>query len=113
MTEARRDVFQGIADPTRRQILSLIAEQPLHLNAIADHFPISRPAVSQHIRILTECGLITVEQQGRQRYCSPELDTLNQVADWIEPFRELWEARFGQLDHLLDEMQSKPDKTAS
>ena len=87
----RRDVFQAIADPTRREIINLIAHQSLNLNAIADNFDVSRPAISQHIKILTECGLIVIKKQGRERFCEAKLKPLNQVADWIEPFRKLWD----------------------
>ena len=109
--QIRRDVFQAIADPTRRSILSLVAHQALNLNAIAENFGVSRPAVSQHIKILTECGLIVMKQCGRERYCEVQLEKLSEVADWMEPLRKLWEHRFGKLDDLLTEMQgSKTDE---
>jgi DNA-binding transcriptional ArsR family regulator len=104
--QARRDVFQAIADPTRREIIGLIARQSLNLNAIADNFDVSRPAISQHIKILTECGLIIIRQQGRERYCEVQLEPLAEVADWIEPFRKNWEHRFDKLDNLLAKMQT-------
>jgi len=110
----RRDVFQAIADPTRREIINLVTYQSLNLNAIADNFDMSRPAISQHIKILTECGLIVMKQRGRERYCEVQLETLSVVADWIEPFRKMWEHRFDQLDKLLEEMKaskSKPKKS--
>ena len=106
----RRDVFQAIADPTRREIINLIAQQSLNLNAIADNFDVSRPAISQHIKILTECGLIVVKKQGRERFCEAKLQQLNQVADWIEPFRKQWDYQFDKLDNVLDEMKSKTKK---
>lgn len=106
----RRDVFQAIADPTRRNIIQLIAHQSLNLNSIAENFEMSRPAISQHIKILTECGLVTINQQGRERFCVVQPRKLMEVADWLEPFKEMWEARFDQLDHLLKEMQSNPKK---
>jgi DNA-binding transcriptional ArsR family regulator len=107
----RRDVFQAIADPTRRAIISLIAFQSLNLNTIAENFNISRPAISQHIKILTECGLITIKQQGRERYCEVQLQKLAAVANWIEPFRKGWEHSFDKLDNILIQMQSgKPKK---
>lgn len=108
MGALRRDVFHGIADPTRRDILTIIANEPMNLNSIAEHFEISRPAVSQHIKILTECGLVVIKKHGRERYCEPHLGKLNEVAHWIEPFRQLWEARFNELDNLLEELKSKP-----
>jgi DNA-binding transcriptional ArsR family regulator len=103
--QARRDVFQAIADPTRRAIIGLIAKQSLNLNAIADNFDVSRPAISQHIKILAECGLILIKQQGRERYCEAQLEPLAEVADWLAPFRSNWEYRFEQLDSLLDRMK--------
>ncbi len=106
----RRDVFQAIADPTRREIINLIAYQSLNLNAIADNFDVSRPAISQHIKILTECGLIVIKKQGRERFCEAKLQTLNQVTDWIEPFRKLWDYQFDKLDNVLEGMKSKAKK---
>lgn len=103
----RRDVFQAIADPTRRDIINLIARKSLNLNSIAENFEMSRPAISQHIKILTECGIVVINQQGRERYCEVQPKKLMEVADWLEPFREMWEARFDKLDILLKEMQSK------
>jgi DNA-binding transcriptional ArsR family regulator len=103
----RRDVFQAIADPTRREIINLIAYAPLNLNAIAENFKVSRPAISQHIKILTECGLVTVNQQGRERFCEARLEALSEVVDWIEPFRKHWTERFDLLDDLLKRMKKK------
>jgi len=101
----RRDVFQAIADPTRREIINLIAYQPLNLNAIADNFEVSRPAISQHIKILIECGLIQINQRGRERYCEATLNELREVADWVERFRRLWAERFDLMDDLLEDMK--------
>jgi DNA-binding transcriptional ArsR family regulator len=103
--EIRRDVFQAIADPTRREIISLLSGQSLNLNAIAENFDISRPAISQHIKILTECGLIMITQQGRERYCEAKLQKLKEVSDWLEPFKKEWAARFDKLDNLLEKLQ--------
>jgi DNA-binding transcriptional ArsR family regulator len=103
----RRDVFQAIADPNRRAILSLLAQQRLTLNGVAENFRISRPAVSRHIRILKECGLVIVIPQGRERYCEARFDKLNEVSDWLEKYRQLWEQRFDRLDDVLLEMQKK------
>jgi len=97
----RRDVFQAIADPNRRAILGLLAQQKLTLNGVADNFRISRPAVSRHIKILAECGLVVVSQQGRQRYCEVRMDKLTEVTDWVEQYRQLWEQRFERLDDIL------------
>ena len=79
----RRDVFQAIADPTRREIINMISMQSLNLNAVAEKFDVSRPAISKHIKILTECGLIVIKQKGRERYCEAKLQKLNEVADWV------------------------------
>ena len=106
----RRDVFQAIADPTRRQIINMLAHQSLNLNAVADNFDVSRPAISKHIKILTECGLITIKQQGRERYCQANLKSLNQVADWVEQYRKFWNARLDALEGYLNEMQTKGKK---
>jgi DNA-binding transcriptional ArsR family regulator len=106
----RRDVFQAIADPTRREIINLIAYKPLNLNAIAENFDVSRPAISQHIKVLTECGLIIIKKQGRERYCEARLQSLNEVADWVEQYRKLWSKKFDILDNLLDELQTKNKK---
>jgi len=105
----RRDVFQAIADPTRRDIMNMVAHERLNLNAIAQNFDMSRPAISQHIKILTECGLLIMRQEGRERYCEVQLQPLMEVADWLEPFRKMWEGRFDRLDNLLTQM--KTDKT--
>ncbi|QEM03424.1 winged helix-turn-helix transcriptional regulator [Mucilaginibacter rubeus] len=102
----RRDVFQAIADPTRRDIINLIAFKPMNLNAIADNFDVSRPAISQHIKILTECGLITIKKQGRERYCEPRLKQLEEVAQWIERYRKSWDEKFDALDSLLEELKN-------
>lgn len=106
----RRDVFQAIADPTRRDILNMITHQSLNLNAIAENFDMSRPAISQHIKLLQECGLIVINKQGRERYCELQPKKLIEVQDWLEPFREMWEGRFNQLDSLLMKMKNKKDK---
>jgi len=103
----RRDVFQAIADPNRREILGLLAQQKLTLNGVAEKFRISRPAVSRHIKILVECGLVYVSQQGRERYCEVRLDKLAEVSDWVEKYRQIWEQRFDRLDNVLLEMQKK------
>ena len=103
----RLDVFQDIAEPNRRAILSLLARQRMTLNGVADNFRISRPAVSKHIRILKECGLVVVIPQGRERYVEAKFDKLNEVADWIEQYRQLWEARFDRLDDVLEKMKKE------
>ncbi|WP_448697843.1 ArsR/SmtB family transcription factor [Mucilaginibacter sp. AW1-3] len=106
----RRDVFQAIADPTRRQIINMLATQSLNLNAVADNFDVSRPAISKHIKILTECGLITIKQQGRERYCQANLKSLNQVAHWVEQYRVFWTGKLDALGDFL-EKDNEPLKT--
>jgi DNA-binding transcriptional ArsR family regulator len=101
----RRDVFQAIADPTRRAIINMIAGEQLNLNAVADQFDISRPAISKHIKILTECGLIVIKQQGRERYCEAKLAKLNEVSDWVEQYRQFWNAKLDSLENYLEEIQ--------
>jgi DNA-binding transcriptional ArsR family regulator len=103
--ETRRDVFQAIADPVRRDILNMLTHKQLNLNSIAESFDISRPAISQHIKILAECGLVIIDQQGRERFCYLQPKKMSQVADWLEPFRKMWEARYDRLDGLLLNMK--------
>jgi DNA-binding transcriptional ArsR family regulator len=97
----RRDVFQAIADPTRRKILSLLAQESLNLNSVAEKFHSSRPAISKHIKILTECGLITIKQQGRERYCEAKLQKLNEVSEWVEQHKIFWTKKLDALDDFL------------
>ena len=106
----RRDVFQAIADPRRRAILSLLAYHTLTLNAIAENFKISRPAVSKHVKILSECGLVKIKQHGRERYCEAKLDKLGEVSDWVEQYKQFWEAKLGSLEKYLAELQKKEKK---
>jgi DNA-binding transcriptional ArsR family regulator len=109
----RRDVFQAIADPTRRAIISMIAHESLNLNSVAEQFHVSRPAISKHIKILTECGLIEIKQQGRERYCEAKLQKLNEVSDWVEQYKQFWNAKLDSLETYLEELQSKPKTTSS
>lgn len=97
----RRDVFQAIADPTRRAIIALIALQAMTPNAIAEHFDTSRQAVSKHLRILIECELVKQEQQGREIYYQLEIDKMKELDKWLDQFRKIWEDRFNQLDDVL------------
>ena len=105
--EKRRDVFQALADPTRRDILCLIANEPLNLNAIAENFEMSRPAISQHIKILDESGLIIIRQKGRQRFCHIRPQKIKEVDKWFEQFRQLWEDRLNQLDNVLTNLKKE------
>lgn len=106
----RRDIFQAIADPNRRAIIGLLSNQKLTVNAVAEHFPISRPAISRHIKILKECGLVVVRKQGRERYCEARLEPLNEVAKWVEQSQKVWDQRLDRLDEYLSELQKKEKK---
>lgn len=97
----RRDIFQAVADPTRRAIIVLIAFQAMTPNAIADHFDTTRQAVSKHLRILAECELVKQEHQGREIYYSLEIDKMKEIDKWLQQFRKIWETRFNQLDKVL------------
>lgn len=108
--EKRRDVFQAIADPTRRDILCLIAEGPLNLNSIANNFDMSRPAISQHIKILDESGLVVLRKKGRQRFCHIRPQKIKEVDKWLEQFRQLWENRFSQLDQVLTNLKNEDNE---
>jgi DNA-binding transcriptional ArsR family regulator len=107
----RRDVFQAIADPTRREIIRMIATQTLNLNSVAEKFDISRPAISKHIKILTECGLITINQKGRERHCEANLRKLNEVSQWVEQYKQFWTQKLDALENYLEELQSENKKT--
>jgi DNA-binding transcriptional ArsR family regulator len=109
--EARRDVFQAIADPTRRQIINLIAQKSMNLNSIADNFDISRPAISQHIKILTECGIVVMRQQGRERFCEAKLEMLSEVSNWVDQYRQYWNVKLNSLDKYLNKVQSQNKST--
>jgi len=87
--------------------MALLATQPLNLNALADNFNISRPAVSQQIKILTECGLVVIRQQGRERYCEAKFEELREVADWVAKYRKFWESSFDALDSLLENLKAE------
>ena len=108
--ETRRDVFQAIADPTRRHIIDLLAQQSMNLNAIAEHFDVTRPAISNHIRILNECGIIVIEQVGRERFCKIQPDRLRQVSDWIGKYEDLWIEKIESFEKYLNQLKSKRKK---
>ena len=97
----KRDVFQAIADPTRRAIILLIAFQAMTPNAIAEHFDTSRQAVSKHLRILTECQLVKQEQSGREIYYQLDGTKMKEIDKWLEQFKKIWESRFNELDKVL------------
>lgn len=103
----KRDIFQAIADPTRRAILTLIATQAMTPTALAEHFDTSRQAVSKHIHILAQCKLLKQEQHGREIYYHFNPKKMKEIADWIDPFRRLWEERFDRLENLLNNLKTK------
>jgi len=105
--EVRRDVFQAIADPTRREIINLLSHQSLNLNAIAENFHVTRQAISLHIKILNECGLIKIKAIGRERYCEAHLDKLSEVSVWVERYKQHWESKLDSLDNYLATLQKQ------
>ena len=108
--QTRRDVFQAIADPTRRQIIELVATESLTLNAIADKFHISRPAISQHIKILNECGIIEIENIGRERYCKLHTKNLIPAFLWLEQYHKQWAERIDSFEKYVNKLQAKNKK---
>ena len=106
----RRDVFQAIADPTRRAIIALIALQAMTPNALAEHFHTSRQAVSKHLRILAECELVTQEQKGREIYYSLEIEKMKEIDKWLEQYRKIWETQLNQLEDLLATIKKQERK---
>ena len=106
----KRDIFQAIADPTRRAIIALIAIQAMTPNAIAENFHTTRQAVSKHLRILTECELVTQEQRGREIYYSLEIEKMKEIDKWLEQYRKIWETRFSQLDDVLATIKKQKDE---
>ena len=101
MQQTRRDIFQGIADPTRREIIHLLRSEAMTLNAVTDHFDVSRQAIAKHIRILTECGLVDINEKGRERYCRTNVNKLKEVDQWIETYRKFWNTKLDALDDFL------------
>jgi DNA-binding transcriptional ArsR family regulator len=98
----RRDVFQAIADPTRREIINMLSQDELNLNAVADNFTISRPAISKHVKILTECGLVVMTRRGRERYCRANLAKLKEVNEWTNRYKEFWNQKLDALGDFLE-----------
>lgn len=107
INKMRRDVFQAIADPTRRAIIALIALQAMTPNAIAENFNTTRQSVSKHLRILTECELVKQEQQGREIYYSLAIEKMKEIDNWLAQYRKIWETRFNQLDEVLLTIQKQ------
>ncbi len=103
----RRDVFQAIADPTRREIIGLIAKKPLNVNAVSDQFAVSRTAVYKHMKILMECGLVVITQQGRERFCEARLNKLHEVTDWVSQYKQFMESKLDGLESYLTKLQKQ------
>lgn len=106
----KRDIFNAIADPTRRSILMSLTTESQNVNALADKFDMTRQAVSLHIKYLQECGAISIRREGRERHCKLEVDKLSEVADWLEPFRRMWTGKFHQLEKVLHDLKSNSNK---
>ena len=106
----KRDIFQAIADPTRRAIIALIALQAMTPNALAENFHTTRQAVSKHLRILTECELVKQEYKGREIYYSLEIEKMKEIDKWLEQYRKIWEARYSQLDELLSTIKKQKEE---
>ena len=104
---ARRDVYQAIADPTRRAIINMIATQPHNVNAIAEKFDVTRQAISLHVKILTDCGLIKIKPQGRDRLCEAQLDQLSEVSVWIDQYRQHWEAKLDAMETYIEKLKNE------
>lgn len=105
--KARRDVYQAIADPTRRAIINMIARQPHNINAIAEKFDVSRQAISLHVQILIDCGLINIKQRGRDRFCEAQLDQLSEVSAFVDQFRQHWESKLDALETYLEKLKKE------
>ncbi|HEY8917686.1 MAG TPA: metalloregulator ArsR/SmtB family transcription factor [Chitinophaga sp.] len=105
--KARRDVYQAIADPTRRAIINMIAARPQNVNAIAEKFDVTRQAISLHVKILTDCGLIVIKQRGRDRFCEAQLDQLGEVANWVAQYRQHWESKLDAMENYLEKLKKE------
>ncbi|MEQ9422954.1 MAG: metalloregulator ArsR/SmtB family transcription factor [Cyclobacteriaceae bacterium] len=106
----RRDVFQAIADPVRRDIIDLLSDEPLSVNAVAEKFDISRPAVSKHLKILSECGLVEIRQVGRERFCEIKPKSLVPAFLWVDHHKQLWEDRLDSFEEYLNQLKEKNSK---
>src|SRR5580693_3363691 len=107
MMKARRDVYQAIADPTRRAIIQMIAAEPLDIKSLTEKFDMTQQAISLHVKLLADCGLVRMEQRGRNRYCQPTLDKLGEVADWVAQYRQHWEARLDSMEVYLAKLKKE------
>jgi len=108
---ARRDVFQAIADPTRRQIMTMLADKKMNVNSISEEFDMTRQAISLHVKILHECNLISIEKEGRERICKAQFEQLIEVNNWVTELRGVWKARFNKLDNVLLNLKNKNNET--
>ena len=106
----RRDVFQAIADPVRREIIDLLANETLSVNTVAEKFDVSRPAISKHLKILKECGIIVINKHGRERLCQIDPKSLVPAFMWMEQYRNLWEEKLDSFENYLHKLQSKNNK---
>ena len=104
---ARRDVYQAIADPTRRSIINMIAIEPHNINTIAENFDMTRQAISLHIKILNDCGLVTIKQNGRDRLCVAQLDRLSEVSEWVNNYRQHWESKLDGLETYIEKLKNE------
>lgn len=111
--EARRDVFQAIADPTRRAIIGMVAQQPVNVNTIAEQFDVSRQAISLHLKILSECGLLNIKQRGRERFCEAKLEKLDEVHEWVAQYHKLWTGRLNALRNFIEKEELHSKKAGS
>lgn len=105
--KARRDVYQAIADPTRRAIINMIAAQPHNVNSIAEKFDVTRQAISLHVKVLTDCGLVIIKQRGRDRFCEAQLDKLSEVSVWVDQYRRHWESKLDALETYLEKLKKE------
>lgn len=110
VVKARRDVFQAIADPTRREIINLVAQRSTNVNTIAEHFEMSQPAISQHLKILNECGIITIEKVGRERFCTIQPSSLIPAFLWIEQYQKLWQDKLDSFEEYVLKLHAKNKK---
>ena len=109
----RRDVFQAIADPTRREIINLLASRSYNLNTVVSKFEVSRPAIAKHLRILTECGLVETREEGREKFFQARLKGLQEVSDWTDRYKIFWTTKLDALGHFLEQPRSKSKKKLS
>ncbi|HSR16860.1 MAG TPA: metalloregulator ArsR/SmtB family transcription factor [Ignavibacteriaceae bacterium] len=103
MNEIRRDVFQAISDPIRREIILILSKEDLTVNGVAENFKVSRPAISKHLKILVECGLVNIQRHGRDHYCSANYNKLKEVSDWLKYFERFWDQKLNSLQKYLEE----------